>query len=94
VRGTVKSSKMDKTISVVVEHLARHPRYEKHVRRSSTFKAHDARNEAQVGDLVEIEETRPLSKTKHWRLVRVVKHALSAPLPEVESASVEPQAAP
>ena len=74
-RGLVKSDKMDKTISVVVERLMRHPRYGKYVRRRSTFKAHDARNEARPGDLVEIEESRPLSKTKCWRLVRVVRRA-------------------
>jgi small subunit ribosomal protein S17 len=73
--GTVKSDKMDKTITVVVERRLPHPRYGKIVRRRSTFKAHDPHNEARPGDVVEIEETRPLSKTKSWRLVRVVKRA-------------------
>lgn len=73
VRGTVKSNKMEKTISVVSERRVKHPRYGKYVRRHSTYKVHDANNDAQLGDVVEIEESRPLSKTKSWRLVRVLK---------------------
>lgn len=76
-QGVVKSDKMDRTISVAVERLVRHPRYGKFVRRSSTFKAHDSHNEARPGDVVEIEESRPLSKTKSWRLVRIVRRAPS-----------------
>ena len=76
-QGVVKSDKMDKTISLVVERLVRHPRYGKYVRQRSTFKAHDSHNEARVGDLVEIEESRPLSKTKCWRLLRIVRRAQS-----------------
>ena len=80
--GIVESDKMDKTISVVVERLVRHPRYEKYIRRRSTFKAHDPHNEAKAGDLVEIQETRPLSKTKSWRLVRVLRR-FGAALPQL-----------
>ena len=78
VRGLVKSDRMDKTISVVVQRLMEHPRYGKYIRRRSTYKAHDSHNDARIGDLVEIEETRPLSKTKSWRLVRILKRAAEA----------------
>ncbi len=74
-RGVVKSDKMDKTVTVTVERLVQHARYGKQVRRLSTFMAHDARNDAGEGDLVEIEETRPLSRRKRWRVVRVLKRA-------------------
>lgn len=63
---------MDKTITVVVEDRKRHPIYNKIMKSSSKFKAHDEKNEAEVGDTVEIMETRPLSATKRWRLVRIV----------------------
>jgi small subunit ribosomal protein S17 len=82
-QGVVKSDRMDKTISVVVERQVRHPRYGKYVRRRSTFKAHDSHNEARAGDLVEIEESRPISKTKCWRLLRIVRRAQTH---EVEAA--------
>jgi len=75
-RGIVTSNKMDKTIVVEVERLVRHPRYERHIRRRTVLKAHDAHDEAQPGDWVELEETRPLSKTKSWRLVRILRRAL------------------
>jgi small subunit ribosomal protein S17 len=74
-RGVVVSSAMDKTIIVRVETLKAHPRYKKIIRRSTKFHAHDERNEANVGDVVRIVETRPLSKTKRWRLVEVVEAA-------------------
>ncbi len=70
--GVVSSSAMDKTITVVVEDRKRHPIYNKIMKSSSKFKAHDEKNEAEVGDTVEIMETRPLSATKRWRLVRIV----------------------
>jgi small subunit ribosomal protein S17 len=73
--GTVVSDKMDKTISVREDRLVKHPMYGKYVRRASIYKAHDENNEAHEGDQVEILETRPLSKTKHWRLARVVRKA-------------------
>lgn len=71
-QGIVSSSAMDKTITVVVEDRKRHPIYNKIMKSTSKFKAHDEKNEAEVGDTVEIMETRPLSATKRWRLVRIV----------------------
>ena len=74
-QGRVVSSKPDKTITVAIEIARRHPQYEKIVRRSRTLHAHDARNEAGEGDLVRIIETRPLSRTKRWRLVEILEKA-------------------
>jgi small subunit ribosomal protein S17 len=74
-RGRVVSSKPDKTITVQIEVVRRHPTYEKIVRRSRTLHAHDAQNEANEGDLVRVVETRPLSKTKRWRLVEILEKA-------------------
>ncbi|MFA0766252.1 MAG: hypothetical protein BDTLLHRC_001205 [Candidatus Fervidibacter sp.] len=73
--GRVVSDKMDKTVVVAVDRLVRHPLYKKVIRRTSKFYAHDERNECRVGDLVEIMETRPLSKLKRWRVVRIVQRA-------------------
>lgn len=73
--GRVVSNASDKTIVVAVETTVRHPLYGKTMRTRSTFKAHDEQNTTQVGDLVEIMETRPLSKSKRWRLVKVVERA-------------------
>ena len=73
--GRVVSDKMDKTIVVSVERLSRHPLYKRVVRLTTKFKAHDERNEASVGDTVRIEEARPLSATKRWRLVEIVQRA-------------------
>ncbi len=73
--GKVVSNQMAKTITVVVERTFRHPKFERVVRRSARFKAHDEKNECQVGDIVEIMETRPLSKTKRWRLSRIIEKA-------------------
>ena len=73
--GRVVSDKMDKTIVVSVERLARHRLYKRVVRLSTKFKAHDEANDAHVGDTVRIEESRPLSATKRWRLVEVVQRA-------------------
>ena len=70
--GRVVSDKMDKTIVVSVERLTRHPLYKRVVRASSKFAAHDELNTARVGDTVRIEESRPLSRTKRWRLVEVI----------------------
>ena len=70
--GRVVSDKMDKTIVVSVERLTRHPLYKRVIRASSKFAAHDELNEARVGDTVRIEESRPLSRTKRWRLVEVI----------------------
>ena len=74
-QGTVVSAAMEKTIVVKVDLIKAHPRYKKVVRRSNTFHAHDERNEAKVGDVVRIVETRPLSKTKRWRLAEIVEAA-------------------
>jgi small subunit ribosomal protein S17 len=74
-RGVVVSDAMDKTIVVKVEAIRSHPRYKKVIRRSIKFHAHDEQNSAHVGDVVRIVETRPLSKTKHWRLVEIVEAA-------------------
>ncbi len=73
--GRVVSDKMDKTIVVSVERLARHPLYKRVIRLTTKFKAHDEANDAHVGDTVLIEESRPLSATKRWRLVRVIQRA-------------------
>ncbi|MBI1849699.1 MAG: 30S ribosomal protein S17 [Planctomycetes bacterium] len=73
--GIVTSDRMQKTIAVRVERLVQHPIYGKILRRHVTFKAHDEKREAKIGDLVEIMETRPVSKTKTWRLVRVVERS-------------------
>ena len=79
--GVVTSDKNDKTITVLVRRLVKHARYGKYVYRATRCRAHDANNEAGVGDRVEIMETRPLSKTKRWRLVKVLEgaSALAAP---------------
>ena len=74
-RGVVVSNAMDKTIVVKVDTIKAHQRYKKVVRRSAKFHAHDEQNSANVGDVVRIVETRPLSKTKHWKLVEVVEAA-------------------
>lgn len=73
--GVVRSTKMDKTISVAVERRLRHPIYGKFVKKSRKFIAHDEKNECNEGDLVRIMETRPLSKRKRWRLVEILERA-------------------
>jgi small subunit ribosomal protein S17 len=73
--GVVTSNKMDKTVTVAIERTVRHPLYNKTIKRTSKFKAHDEENTCQIGDVVRIEETRPMSKTKNWRLLEVVKRA-------------------
>jgi|SRR2546422_11168924 len=73
--GRVVSDKMDKTIVVSVERLARHPLYKRVIRLTTKFKAHDELNDAHTGDTVMIEESRPLSATKRWRLIEVVARA-------------------
>jgi small subunit ribosomal protein S17 len=71
--GVVVSDKMDKTRVVLVSWHTKHPQYHKIIRRSSRFYAHDEKNDAHAGDRVEIMETRPLSKLKRWRIVRVLE---------------------
>lgn len=73
--GNVTSNKMDKTITVAVERKVKHPIYGKFVKKTSKFHAHDEKNECTIGDVVRIMETRPLSKTKRWRLVEVIEKA-------------------
>ena len=73
--GRVVSDKMDKTIVVSVQRLARHPLYKRVIRLTTKFKAHDEVNDARIGDTVLIEEARPLSATKRWRLVQVIQRA-------------------
>ena len=73
--GVVVSDKMDKTVLVRIDRQMRHPLYGKIVRRSSKFAAHDENNDAHVGDTVRVMETRPLSKTKRWRVVEIVERA-------------------
>ena len=73
--GIVVSDKMDKTIIVKIEELEQHKLYKKSVKKTVRFKAHDENNEAHVGDKVSIMETRPLSKEKHWRLVKILEKA-------------------
>ena len=71
--GVVTSNKMTKTITVAVERKVKHPIYGKFVKKTTKFHAHDDKNECSIGDVVKIMETRPLSKTKRWRLVEVVE---------------------
>lgn len=73
--GIVASNKMDKTITVKVERKVKHPLYGKFVKKSKGFHAHDEKNECNIGDLVKIMETRPLSKSKRWRLVEILEKA-------------------
>ena len=73
--GGVVSDKMDKTVVVAVERKEKHPLYGKFVKKTTKFVAHDEKNECGIGDTVRIMETRPLSKTKNWRLVEIVEKA-------------------
>lgn len=89
VAGIVTSDKMDKTRRVEIQRLVKHPRYSKFIKRRTVCKVHDENNESHIGDTVEIMECRPLSKTKHWRLVRVLKRVATA----AEDQAVTAQAA-
>ena len=73
--GLVVSNKMDKSVVVAVERKVKHPIYGKFVKKTTKFHAHDDKNECSIGDVVKIMETRPLSKTKRWRLVEIVEKA-------------------
>ena len=73
--GTVLSDKMDKTIVVAIEDSVQHPLYKKTMKRTYKLKAHDENNECGIGDTVEVMETRPLSKDKRWRLIRIIEKA-------------------
>jgi len=74
--GTVVSNKADKTVTVLVERLVKHQMYHKYVRRRTKFGAHDGRNDCRMGDRVLITESRPLSKTKRWRVSEIVEKAV------------------
>ena len=73
--GVVTSNRMEKTVTVEIERKVKHPMYGKFVKKTTKFHAHDEKNECGIGDTVKIMEARPLSKTKHWRLVVVVEKA-------------------
>jgi len=73
--GIVASNKMDKSITVLVERKIKHPIYGKYMKKSKKFMAHDETNEANIGDTVKIEESRPLSKRKKWKLIEVIEKA-------------------
>ena len=75
IQGVVASDKGDKTIKVVVNYQTKHPKYGKYLKRRTSLHAHDEKNDAKEGDKVEIAECRPLSKTKHHRLVRIIERA-------------------
>lgn len=87
VEGVVTSDKMEKTITVRVERLVQHPEFGKFVRRHYVCYAHDEKGEAKRGDRVELAETRPLSKLKTWRLVRVIARATAAPEEDAREAA-------
>src|SRR5437588_5351123 len=87
--GLVTSDKMNKTRRVEIPRLVKHPRYGKYIRRRTVCHVHDEQNESRQGDTVEIMESRPLSKTKHWRLLRVVRKA-----PRTEAAPAAAAAPP
>ena len=76
--GVVTSAVCDKTIKVTYSYQTKHPKYGKYLRRRTVLHAHDEKNEAGLGDVVEVAECRPVSKTKHWRLIRIVEKAPAA----------------
>jgi small subunit ribosomal protein S17 len=90
--GLVTSDKMNKTRRVEIPRLVKHPRYGKYIKRRTICHVHDEKNESHHGDLVEIMESRPLSKTKHWRLVRIVTKAST--MTAAEAVAQQQQQAP
>jgi small subunit ribosomal protein S17 len=91
--GRVTSDKMQKTIVVAVESTKRHPVYKRTYKQTTKFKAHDEDNNARIGDIVRIEETRPLSKEKRWRLIEILTRAeQTMPVREVEAALAQSEA--
>jgi small subunit ribosomal protein S17 len=92
--GTVKSDKMDKSIVVRVDRKVLHPVYKKYVKRHTTLVAHDENNEARTGDRVEVVFSRPLSRSKRWRLVRVITAAHVTPSAAAARAGAAPSATP
>src|SRR6201997_4018185 len=91
--GVVTSDKMQKTRRVEIPRLVKHARYGKYIRRRTVCHVHDERNESHAGDTVEIMETRPLSRTKHWRLVRVVTKAPQTAAAAAAAAGTAPEGA-
>jgi small subunit ribosomal protein S17 len=87
--GVVTSDKMNKTRVVMVERRVSHGKYGKYLTKRTKFKAHDEKNDARIGDIVRIEETRPLSKEKRWRLVEILKRAEQTVAPEIVAAELE-----
>lgn len=75
ITGRVVSDKMDKTVVVAVETMVKHPMYQRIIRRTRKFKAHDAENSCRIGDKVQLTETRPLSKEKRWRVTEILERA-------------------
>jgi small subunit ribosomal protein S17 len=94
VTGVVTSDKMNKTRRVEIPRLVKHARYGKYIRRRTVCHVHDEQNESHAGDTVEVMETRPLSKTKHWRLVRVVTKAPLTAAAAAQAAATPPEGAP
>jgi small subunit ribosomal protein S17 len=80
--GTVVSDKMDKTVTIEVRRTVKHARYKKYMSRTKTYHAHDEKNECKVGDIVVMEESRPLSATKRWRVIERRAGSVAEPLPE------------
>jgi small subunit ribosomal protein S17 len=89
--GVVTSDKMNKTRRVEIPRLVKHPRYGKYIRRRTICYVHDEKNESHKGDMVEIMETRPLSKMKNWRLVRIVTKAPAAAAEPAELSGATPE---
>ena len=90
--GVVTRDKMNKTRRVEIPRLVKHPRYGKYIRRRTICKVHDEQNASRTGDTVEIMESRPISKTKHWLLLRVVTKGPSGAAPEEQTAATQPAA--
>ena len=93
VTGVVTADKMDKTVKVRVERLVQHPQFSKTLRKHYECYAHDEKREAKLGDKVELMESRPISKLKHWRLVRVVEKAIAGSATEDARDAARPQLA-
>ncbi len=91
-QGIVQSDKMDKSVTVAVTTLVKHPLYGKYIHRVRKHMAHDPQNSARQGDLVEIESTRPLSARKRWRIVRILRRGQEADVPGPEEISAQAQA--
>ncbi len=88
--GIVLSDKMQKTIVVQIKRNALHPLYGKVIKKAVKFKVHDEKNEAKIGDRVKIEETRPLSKDKHWRLIEVLSHGKTSSAGDIKDVLEQP----